>query len=291
MSELNDMEFDEVIAVEETSVESEETSALHKALDILKGVLGVEAQEKKLINAVKGALRILGAYVRRPDAPEELKQAVALLAKIAGYKYPYPYPYPEPKKTEKEEKEEVDVELQAKLERESRALLKALSKVWADLPPAVQKAARGVAAALGYPEPYEYGKVKKSEAEEALEKELAEVKKALEEKEKRLLEMELTPLVKELGLELKELIALKKADENLFKTVTEKFKTLKQQVEQSGIFKEQGTAQQAPEETLSGKLIRLAEEKMKEHKDLSFSEALSLVSADLSEEEIRKLRS
>jgi len=290
MGELNDMEFDEVIAVEETSVESEETSALHKALDILKGVLGVEAQEKKLINAVKGALRILGAYVRRPDAPDELKQAVALLAKIAGYKYPYPYPYPEPKKTEKEE-EPADVELQAKLEKASRALLKALSKVWADLPPAVQKAARGVAAALGYPEPYEYGKVKKSEAEEALEKELAEVKKALEEKEIKLLEMELAPLVKELGLELEQLIALKKADETLFKTVTEKFKTLKQQVEQSGIFKEQGTVQQAPKETPSQKLIRLAEEKMKERKDLTFSEALSLVSADLSEEEIKKLRS
>lgn len=88
--------------------------------------------EKKLsdkaVNAIKGALKMLGPY--KDELTGKVKDAVGVLAEAAGYGYPegYEYGYAKPKKEEKVEKTEELTKSGRKISKETKKVLESIVK-------------------------------------------------------------------------------------------------------------------------------------------------------------------
>jgi len=161
-----------------------------------------------------------------------------------------------------------------------KALLRALSKVWGQLPEAVKAAAGKAATALGYPK-YPKPVRKEDFTVDELWERVQELEDALRERDLK----EMEPLAKSMGVDADSLLRLRNLDESLFKTFSETLEKLKKFED---IAKEQGSEAQPDERTITDKLMEKISEL--EAKGMSFSEALTLASAGLSEEELQELR-
>jgi len=139
-------EFEEDVVISVDELQGDRESALTKALDVIKQLLGFETVEKEAWKrAVTMAVRILRSHAEKENVPNELVKAVQTLIKLAGL---------EALKREVPEEAPIEEVEEQALEGPAKALLTALRRVWDELPDAVKNAASKVAAALGYPEAY-----------------------------------------------------------------------------------------------------------------------------------------
>lgn len=142
--------------------------------ELLKDYLGEDFSEEefekaeklsdKVLNALKGALNILNKY--KGDFPDELKKAVGVLAKYAGYGYPA-------KKSDEPYKLEKVIEALEKAHLE-----KAGAKLSKNTREQIQKAIDALKKLLEED-------IKKDTGNGEIKKELEEIKKSLEKLEKK----------------------------------------------------------------------------------------------------------
>jgi len=161
-----------------------------------------------------------------------------------------------------------------------KALLRALSKVWGQLPEPVKAAAGKAATALGYPK-YPKPVRKEDFTVDELWERVQELEEALREKTLE----DMKPLAKSIGVEADSLLRLKDFDEALFTVFTGTFEKLKKFEE---VAKEVGSEAPPDERSITEKIMEKVAEL--EAKGVPFSEALTRVSAELSEQELQELR-